>query len=432
MVQQTTLPQDVTPVRRLHEYMDLVRELSSQRDPQEMIRSYRKRAGFVVQADHMLSLSRRGLPAGQFRITRSTRWADDINPWKQPERLPLFDRGLLRTLLETGQPVKIDQLEFDPDDPIASYADGMQSLMAAPVFDDGRPDYMVVMFRSAAGAFTLDELSTLVLSANLVSRVTSTLLLADRLRDAHEALDREFRLVGEIQRDLLPRSVPEIAGVQIATHYETSTRAGGDYYDFFALPDGRWSILIADVSGHGPPAAVVMAMMHAFANAHARSTPAPLGSPAALLHALNRELRRTISNGQFVTAFAATFDPRARTLRYSSAGHNPPRRLRGDSGEIDDLDQASTLPLAIIDDLAATEAEIQFQRGDRLVLYTDGIVETFDPQRRMFGTEGLDRTFRCCSRTASGLIDAILRGLHEHAAGAPPADDRTLVVLAFD
>lgn len=426
------LPPDISPARRLREYLTLVRDLSLAKDPHEMIQSYRTRAQFVVASDGILSLSRRDMPAGLLRITRSTRWTEDINPWREVRRLPVVDRGLLRTLLEGGLPVKMDELDVDPDDPFAPYAEGMNSLLAAPIFHEGKPEYMVVLLRKEPGSFTLDELSTIVLTSNLIGRSTSTLVMAEELRAANAALDREFRIVGEIQRELLPRKLPQIAGVSIATHYETSTRAGGDYYDFFELPDGRWSFLIADVSGHGPPAAVVVAMMHAFASAQLRGG-APLGAtPIELMRALNRDLCRSISSGQFVTAFGGLFDPRDRTLRYCNAGHNPPRLLRGASGSVIELGDAGGIPLAISEDAEYGEGRIEFGPGDRLVLYTDGITETFNARREMWGTDGLDATLHCCSRTAAGLIEAINTSLSEFSGGAPASDDRTLVVLAFE
>lgn len=432
MALQSAIPTDVTPAQRLREYLGLVQELSLANSPHQMIQSYRARARFVISADEMLSLSRRGLPDGQLKITRSTHWPEDIDPWREGHRLPIVSGGMLRTLLEGGQPVKIDQLEVEPDDPFAEYAVGMGSLVAAPIYEQGRPDYMVVLMRAERSAFSLDELATVVLTSNLIGRSTSTLLMAEQLRSAHAALDREFRIVGEIQRELLPRALPQIPGVTIATHYETSTRAGGDYYDFFELPDGTWSFLIADVSGHGPPAAVVVALMHAFASAQLRNGAVGGAAPRNLIGALNRDLARSINSGQFVTAFAGLFDPRKRMLRYCNAGHNPPRLLRRADDAMVELDGGGGLPLAIDAEAKYEEAHITFAPGDRLVLYTDGITETFNAQREMFGTAGLDATLRCCSRTAGGLIEAINDGLREFSGGVPAADDRTLVVLAFD
>src|SRR5262245_44795135 len=127
-----------------------------------------------------------------------------------------------------------------------------------------------------------------------------------------------MRVVADIQRSLLPQKLPAIPGLELGAHYQTSRWAGGDYYDFFPLPDGRWGILIADVSGHGTPAAVMMAITHTIAHGYpGPPTPAP-----KMLEFLNRRLSCCSMRDMeaFVTAFYGIFDPATGTLRYSSAG----------------------------------------------------------------------------------------------------------------
>lgn len=432
MVLQSSVPRSISAPRRLREYLKLVRELSLQRSANDLLNAYRARVQFVVSFDHSVSLSRMALAGPRTRITRSTRWQESINPWKERDKLPLIDSGLFVRLMDAGVPVKMDQIEVEPDDPAAAYLDGMNSLLASPIFHDGVPSHMVIVLRSEPASFTLEELSTFVLTSNLVGHTTSQLVLADQLRAAYAALDREFRIVGEIQRQLLPAQVPAIPGVGIATHYETSTRAGGDYYDFFPHQDGLWGILIADVSGHGTPAAVVMAMMHALMNAPLHTCPRNVESPTDVLTNLNARLIRSLRPAQFATAFYGLLDPRSRTLRYASAGHNPPRRLRRADGSIVALESESGLPLAINDDFHCDETLLQLDPGDRLLLYTDGVTETFNPQGDMFGTQRLDASLRTCRATADSVVECVKSSMHNFAAGLPPADDRTLVALAFD
>src|SRR5439155_19494004 len=136
----------------------------------------------------------------------------------------------------------------------------------------------------------------------------------NQLSDALAALDRELKVVGEIQRSLLPRELPRIPGFDLAAWYETSARAGGDYYDFFPLHYDQLGLFIADVSGHGTPAAVVMAITHALA--HAR--PGTHKPPVELLKYLNHQLTsRYTRDGTFVTAFYAVLDPTQRSLVYA-------------------------------------------------------------------------------------------------------------------
>src|SRR5205085_5870619 len=120
--------------------------------------------------------------------------------------------------------------------------------------------------------------------------------------------------------------------------------AGGDYYDFCELPDGRFGILVADVAGHGTPAAVLMAVTHSIAHTH-HEEPEP---PSRLMTFINRHLsaRYTNSNGSFVTAFYGIYDPATRRITYARAGHNPPR-IRHNNGEIVSLARGDNLPLGI-------------------------------------------------------------------------------------
>src|SRR5439155_17506677 len=106
------------------------------------------------------------------------------------------------------------------------------------------------------------------------------------VRKAYQALDREMKIVGDIQKSLLPAELPWIDTLDLAAHYQPARRAGGDYYDFFPLPDGKWGIFIADVSGHGTPAAVLMAVTHCIAHTH----PGPPMPPGNVLAYLNHHL----------------------------------------------------------------------------------------------------------------------------------------------
>ena len=430
MTLASELPRDLTPARRLREYVRTVRELSRARDPNELILSYRRRSQFIVPSTHALSLSRRDLPRGKVRITRCTRWREPVNPWQEPEKLPVIDRGMLVRIAEAGRPIKIDRLEVPPDDPFAAYAEGMRSLLAAPGFHEGEPLYTTILLHEREAAYTLDDLATFVLTTNLIGRATSELVVAQQLRQAYARLHREFETIGQIQRHMLPAAPPRIPGVTIATFHETAEQAGGDYYDFFELADGRFGIMIADVSGHGAAAAVVVAMLHAFMRAPLRACPGAT-SPAEIVRELNRELHRSIPLHQFVTAFLATYDPRSRIIHYVNAGHNPPRLLPAGQSEPVPLIGRSTLPLAIEEPYQVIENTLQVRPQDRLLLYTDGVTESFNEQREIFGTQRLDALLRDAGADPQTLIERIVAALRAFSPDRPPADDRTLIAIEF-
>jgi sigma-B regulation protein RsbU (phosphoserine phosphatase) len=250
--------------------------------------------------------------------------------------------------------------------------------------------------------------------------------MADKLEAAYKMVDYEMKIVADIQLALLPAELPSIPNLRLAAHYQTSRRAGGDYYDFFPLPGGKWGILLADASGHGAPAAVVMAITHSIAH----SIPERPSPPARMLNYLNEQLadRYTARFGGFVTAFYGIFDPATRGLRYASAGHNPPRVKQCGCGTLRALDRVGQFPLGIASGLRFEEATVELQPGDRLALYTDGITEASNTQGEAFGTERLDAALAHCGRTATELVQAVVEAVDEFTAGQPPEDDRTLVV----
>ncbi|CAN5272777.1 hypothetical protein BH10PLA2_BH10PLA2_04230 [soil metagenome] len=412
--------------QRLNHVVDMMRDMSRHTDPQEMVRSYARRVQLLRPTDGRISISRRGLRNPEFRVTRSTTWTEEVNPWKEKDRLPLLRGGLVAELLYKDVPRIIDDLQVSPDDPAAEYFGGNRSLAAIPMYDQGVALNMVVLLRREPASFTHSELPELVWLSNLFGRATNTLVLTEQLQQAYQAIDREFALVGEIQRSLLPSILPKIPTMDLAAHYQPSQRAGGDYYDFFELPEGRWGIFIADVSGHGTPAAVLMAITHCIAH----SNPCPSSRPQQVLTYLNRRLatRYTSQNESFVTAFYAVYDPATRTLTYARAGHNPPRLKRCQDGSLVALNEATGLPLGIDSDSAYTECVHQLLPGDQIIFYTDGITEAHNPDGEMFTTERLDRELENCSLEASSLLESVLLSVHNFTAGLPAEDDQTMIV----
>jgi sigma-B regulation protein RsbU (phosphoserine phosphatase) len=172
-----------------------------------------------------------------------------------------------------------------------------------------------------------------------------------------------------------------------------------------------------------------MAITHAIAHAQ----PGTHTPPPEMLRHLNDHLVRSYTRGgTFVTAFYAVLDPRTRTLTYSTAGHNPPRLVRGD--RIISLDQNRALPMGIEAQEAFGQATIQLQRGDLLLLYTDGITETMAPAangaRELFGVERLDKLLiECAAVDTKECLDKIRAAVATFAQNAPPTDDQTLLAI---
>jgi sigma-B regulation protein RsbU (phosphoserine phosphatase) len=411
---------------RLAFIVETMRDMSRQTDPQAMVRAYGTRMRQLMQTDRTVSLSRRDLPRPKYRITRSSLWKEEVNPWQNKDRLPVLEGGLLGELIYGDEPRVMDEIQIARDDPAAEYFAGMRSLIAVPNYDQGVALNMVVLMRKEPASFQREQFPLWVWMSNLFGRATHNLVLSEELKKAYEAVDYELKIVADIQRSLLPKELPRVPNLSLAVHYQTSRRAGGDYYDFFPLPDGRWGILIADVSGHGTPAAVLMAITHSIAHAY----PGPPTPPAQMLNYVNRHLtsRYSIQSETFVTAFYGIYDPADRSLSYACAGHNPPRWKRCAGGGISSLATLDGLPLGIEPDHTYRERTEKFQPGDQIIFYTDGIVEATNSTGEMFGVERLDRVLSQCREEASELLRAMLTALEEFTAGHPPVDDRTLLV----
>lgn len=413
--------------QRLRQVVETMREMSAQTDPQEMVRAYGRRMRTLFPVDRHISLSRRGLKEPRYRVTRFSEWKEDINPWKEKHRLPLHEGGLFADLIYGDEPVIIDDLQVDPDDPAARYLEGQRSLMAVPMLDGGAALNMVVTTRSDPAAFDREQFPENVWLANLFGRATHNLVLTDQLRDAYELVDRELKVVADIQQSLLPKEMPKIESLDLGAAYRTSHRAGGDYYDFFPLRDGRWGILIADVSGHGTPAAVVMAITHSIAHLFPDSSI----DPGRMLEFVNEHLttRYTSEFGAFVTAFYGVYDPKNRTLNYSSAGHNPPRLRRCGRTEVMALDGARNIPLGLLADVDYPNVTQQLHPGDRLVFYTDGITEAQNRAGELFGLTRLDHLLEFgCGEEPATIVQNIMQTVEAFSEGATATDDRTVIV----
>lgn len=412
--------------QRLAFIVDTMRDMSRQTDPQAMVRAYGTRMRQLMKTDRTVSLSRRDLPPPKYRITRSSLWREEINPWHNKDLLPVLEGGLLGELIYGDEPRIIDNIHFAPDDPAAEYFTGMGSLIAVPNYDQGLALNMVVLMRKEPAAFLREQFPMWVWMSNLFGRATHNLVLSEEVKKAYEAVDYELKVVADIQRSLLPRELPRIPNLSLAAHYQTSRRAGGDYYDFFPLPNGQWGILIADVSGHGTPAAVLMAITHSIAHSY----PGPPTPPAKMLDFVNRHLasRYSSQSDTFVTAFYGIFDPATRAITYACAGHNPPRCKRCAGGGISALIGLDGIPLGIDADVVYGERTEQLQPGDQIIFYTDGITEATNAAGEMFGVGRLDRVLGGCREEASELLSAVLGALEEFTGGKPPVDDQTLLV----
>ncbi len=239
-----------------------------------------------------------------------------------------------------------------------------------------------------------------------------------------EALDRELAIAREVQRELLPRTMPSARGLEIAGVSVPAIGVGGDLFDFLPAGGDRLGIVIADVSGKGLPAALLMAGLQT----GIRSVAEPDRTPAHVLRRLNALVHGTTPSARYATAVFAWWDGESRALTYSNAGHFPPMRLCGDG--LERLDVGGR-PIGMFDDSTYADATITLAPGDDLVLFTDGILEAPAPGTgEEFGEQRLASAVR---RRRNAAIDDAVEGVLEEVRAwtgeQPPHDDVTLVLL---
>ena len=415
---------------RLAVSVELMRELSRYADPDELYRVFSTRLNQLYPTSRQLTVSRRGLDRPQFRVQRFNLWKDAVNPYRQPEKLPLYTGGLIGEMIFEDQPRVIDDLALHNGDPAREFFEGQRSLLAIPIFDGGTATTMVIVSREDPASFSRGQIPELVWLYNLFARAAQSLELSQRLQEANDAAEYELRTIAELQQSLLPTGVPHVPGLDVAVHYRTANRAGGDYYDFFPLPDGRLGVLLADVSGHGTPAAVLMSITHSLT--HAR--PDVPEHPGEFLAYLNEHLakRYTLTTGTFVTAVYAVFDPHAGTVTYANAGHDPLRARLAPSAQFAPLDQIRRLPLGVTHRTHGPYPEqvVELRAGDAVTVFTDGITEAMNPAGEAYGVGRLDDALATGGDDAGRSVASLVSNMEHFLGSASAEDDRTIVLCA--
>lgn len=254
---------------------------------------------------------------------------------------------------------------------------------------------------------------------------TSTVCLAHYTESELRQLEGELELSQVIQRALLPQQVPVIPGYDIAAFSRPAQIVTGDYFDFLQFEDGTRGFVVADISGHGVSAGLLMTSLQTVFHTLTPGT----DSPVEVLQRINRLYIHNINFTTFVTAFFGKLDPQTRMLHYASAGHNPPLLYRRSMKQIAWL-KPTGAAIGLIDDYRIQLECVQLMEGDILLLYTDGVTEALDPQgQEQFGYERLAEVVQQNDRLpANELAQKIRRALSEFTKGSVPADDITLVI----
>lgn len=425
---------DVSQNLKIATLQKLARDLEQSLTLEDTLRALHR--GFTeIDGFHAsVLLSTRGLSRGRWRVVRMHLTDDpqrNLLDSSSEEQAPVYSGGVLAAITARSEPQLLKDVGWSQDPFFREVLQGYTSVIAVPIGGDHLPMNWALLLKRAPERFTVSDLEHAVERTALAGALLENQILAADLARASRQTDREAREVGELQRALLPGSLPRIAGLDIAASYEASGRAGGDLYDFFPLEDPHndrsdtpthWCVFIGDTAGHGLAAAVVMSIVQAVLHAH----PARIARPATLLRHANRQLCDK-SLGGFVTAFLGVYEPGPRRLTYASAGHPPPLLRRSSDRSILTLNEVGSYPLGIDDAETFEEASVQLQAGDTLLLYTDGITEARNAGGTLFDRDRLMRAFREAGDRPAGIIDFLRHAVRAHEHGQAALDDQTLV-----
>ncbi|WP_432798922.1 PP2C family protein-serine/threonine phosphatase [Poriferisphaera sp. WC338] len=456
-----------TTNHRIDKVLAMMKSLSEAQTPDEVIAVFSE--DWIEFSDRKIgyiSLSCRGLEEGQYRVTRALQVGDvaathTLPDWQDSSGMTVHDGGILGRIIEHVGISHLKNLDLADDPVLGMRFSDYQSMLAIPLFDRGRINNWAIVISQDNDAFDDDDVEDRLLKSNLIGGTVRQVIMMQQLRDAKREIDNEMKRIAAIQAALLPKEMPDIPGIRLAARYETYDKAGGDMYFFREAPDGRLGMLVGDVSGHGPAAAVVMAMVESMISGYSGE----FENTSAVMKFINDQLYQKQIQHTFVTAFCCVYDPKDMTLRYSRAGHPPPmlrsigeplaycfvedgieiggenlilyavNRNQREDGEaiiVEHLDHAGGLPLGLFKDQHYEEVVIRMRKGQTLVMYTDGITETRAPDGAFFGTQGVEAALHDCSGEVACAVKTIMARVREHEAGQRPADDQTLLVMQID
>jgi serine phosphatase RsbU (regulator of sigma subunit) len=333
--------------------------------------------------------------------------------------------GVTEYVARTGREMLL--LEGEPPPPgIERALDRRVSVLCVPLVAPDGEEILGALTLAAKpeGDFNAGDAKLAKAIASQLATALYTSRVVGALRSA-EGVRRELEIASGIQRAMLPAAPPKIQGASLGALCVPASNVGGDYYDFLVDGDGRVSLVIADVAGHSIGSALMMAMARSILRREITAGKAPADVLAGTNSTLYDDL---VASGLFITMFCGRFEPERRILEYANAGHNPPLLRRAD-GRFEELD-ADGAALGILAEVVFEGRSVALGAGDGVLLYTDGITETANPDGVQFGEERLKAAF--VADAFQDLPDLLYRAARSYAAGVSQTDDLTLVSLHVD
>ncbi|HYX28724.1 MAG TPA: GAF domain-containing SpoIIE family protein phosphatase [Pyrinomonadaceae bacterium] len=298
-----------------------------------------------------------------------------------------------------------------------------QSEMVAPIISNNEVIGVFDLESDEVDAYTNDDLEVLMLLASQVAIIIEKVMLHEQLIEK-QRLEAQLEVARQVQLQLLPPRDPQLEGYDISAYNFPTEEVSGDYYDWVRIYDDQIGVVIADVSGKGVPAALLMAFLRASLRAATHIGYAPHIS----MSKVNYLLWESIERNQFVTAFYGVLDATNRTLSYSNAGHSPALLMKADATPR--FEERGSVPLGMFRDSRYYEYFETLEAGDVFVLYTDGVTEAANAAGEEYGRDRLVAAVRACrDQSARDMIDFLHRDLIEWTEGRGATDDVTYFII---
>jgi len=335
---------------------------------------------------------------------------------------------IIRRVEQTHEPLLTDNAQFDERFTRGQsiMVLGLRSILCVPIMVKGRMIGLIyVDNRLQAGLFDESHLALLTAFATQAGSAIDNARLYE-IAVEKGRLETELQMAHTIQRGLLPKTLPTFPGYEIAADWRSARQVAGDFYDWFALPDGRLGVVVGDVSDKGAPAAIFMAVARSLIRSSALAAP----SPEEALRHTNRLIVQDTESGMFVTVYYVILRSNGEIVGLS-AGHNRPLLYRAAHNTEEFLPRGGRA-LGWFEDLPVQAIERRMEPGDALVLYTDGLTEAENLHGEPYGEARLvDATRRGAGQSAAEILKRINTSVASFMGAAPPFDDTTLVVVRY-
>ncbi|MBS4034199.1 MAG: SpoIIE family protein phosphatase [Ignavibacterium sp.] len=329
-------------------------------------------------------------------------------------------KGIIGQTIKTGKSIILNDVTKDK-----RYIPGRKetrSEITSPILRDGKTIGALNVESDKLAAFDPADIEVLNFFAEASAISIEKALLHNQILEKKK-IEEQLNLAKDVQLGLLPSSEPEIPGYSFASVCIPTYEIGGDYFDYIPIDENRIAIVIADVSGDGVPAALIMAAFRSLLRYNAKL----FSDPAKLMQLMNEHVSEFMRKRDFISVFYGTLNWEDHSFIYSNCGHNPPLLIN--SNELNLL-ECSGPSLNILKDTGIKSSKLKLESGDIILFYTDGVIEVFNREKNQFGLENLIRLLKLSiTKEPKEIIDDIIASTKEFSSSDSYSDDFTLLVL---